>query len=109
MNSSENKEQAFDPIDKLIFEDGLRIRSVYFDKDLDVMLILLNNKKVLERKISITERLKQASEEQLKKYELSRTGIHWPELDEDLSLRGFLKEEVLKVISPDYDHLTLFD
>lgn len=99
MNSLENKANVFDPIDKLIFEDGLRIRSVYFDKELDVMLILLNNRKVLERKISITERLKNASVEQLKKYELSRTGIHWPELDEDLSLRGFLKEEVVNAIS----------
>lgn len=35
-------------------------------------------------------RLAQASDEQRMKYELSRSGIHWPELDEDLSFEGFL-------------------
>lgn len=98
MNTSANNPWEFDPIDKMIFEEGIKIMSVYFHKDLDVMLILLSNRKILERKISITKRLAEATEEQLYKYEISRTGIHWPELDEDLSLRGFLKEEMLKAI-----------
>lgn len=98
MNTSANQYWNFDPIDKMIFEDGIRIVSVFFHKELDVMLVLLNNKKILERKISQTHRLLQATETQLNRYELSRTGIHWPELDEDLSLRGFLKEEMLKAI-----------
>ncbi len=98
MNTSTNQLWTFDPIDKMIFEDGIKIVSVFFHKELDVMLILLNNKKLLERKISQTQRLAQATESQLNQYELSRTGIHWPELDEDLSLRGFLKEEMRKAI-----------
>ena len=73
----------------MIFEDGLKIVTVFFHKDLDVMLILLSNKKILERKISVAKRLAQASEQQLMCYQLSRTGIYWPDLDEDLSLRGF--------------------
>jgi hypothetical protein len=70
----------------------------FFNQDLDIMLILLNNKKILQRKVSMTERLKSASLEQLQNYEVSRTGIHWPDIDEDLSLRGFLKEEMLNVL-----------
>ena len=35
-------------------------------------------------------RLARASDEQRMKYELSRSGIHWPELDEDLVSRAFL-------------------
>ncbi len=98
MNTSANHQWDFDPIDKMIFEDGIKITSVFFHKELDVMLILLNNRKILERKISLTHRLAQANEVQLKQYQLSRTGIHWPELDEDLSLRGLLKEEMLKAV-----------
>ncbi len=98
MNTSANTQWDFDPIDKMIFEDGLKIMSVYFHKDLDVMLILLNNRKILERKISQTTRLAHATEIQLHNYQISRTGIHWPDLDEDLSLRGFLKEEMVKAI-----------
>jgi hypothetical protein len=95
MNILENKKWDFDPIDKMIFEEGLRIKMVYFVQDMDLMLIVLNTRKVLERKISMSGRLASATQEQLTHYEISRTGIHWPELDEDLSLRGFLKDEML--------------
>lgn len=98
MITSKNKDWSLDQIDRQIFEEGLRITSVFFNQELDTMLILLNNKKVLQRSISMTERLKSASLEQLQNYEISRTGIHWPEIDEDLSLRGFLKEEMLNVL-----------
>jgi hypothetical protein len=98
MSISKNKDWSFDQIDRQIFEEGLEIKSVFFNKDLDIMLILLNNRKVLQRKISMTEKLKSASIDQLHNYEISRTGIHWPDIDEDLSLRGFLKEEILYVL-----------
>jgi Protein of unknown function (DUF2442) len=98
MNTSTKSKWNLDPIDKMIFEEGIKIQSVYFHKELDVMLILLNNRKIIERRISITERLAKADDNQLQQYQLSRTGIHWPALDEDLSLRGFLKEEMLKSI-----------
>jgi hypothetical protein len=94
----ENKKWNFDPLDKMIFEEGLRIKSVYFEKDLDVMLVLLNTKKIIQSKISYYKRLKNATEGQLQEYQISRTGIHWPALDEDLSLRGFLKEEMLRAV-----------
>jgi len=27
------------------------------------------------------------------------TGVHWPDIDEDLSLKGFLQDEVRKVVA----------
>jgi Protein of unknown function (DUF2442) len=98
MSTLLDKRWELDAVDKMIFEEDLKIRSVYFDLELDLMLIVLSNKKILKRSIGITQRLKKASEQQLKNFEISRTGIHWPELDEDLSLRGFLKEEMLNAI-----------
>ncbi len=39
------------------------------------------------------KRLRSATEEQLMKYELldGGVGVHWPDLDEDISIRGFLR------------------
>lgn len=34
-------------------------------------------------------RLREASSEQLSHYRLSRVGIHWEEIDEDLGFEGF--------------------
>ncbi len=97
--STSNKKWDLDEIDRRIFEGGLRITEIYFNKELDSMIVLLNNHKVLQRRISTFPRLAKASLNELQNYEISRTGIHWPALDEDLSLRGFLKEEMLEIIS----------
>ena len=35
-------------------------------------------------------RLARGTEEQLSRIEISPFGVHWPELDEDLSIRGLL-------------------
>ena len=83
MNTSTDIRWSLDPIDKMIFEEGIKIVSVYFHRELDVMLILLSNRKILERRISQSKRLAQAEKDQLTQYQLSRTGIHWPGLDED--------------------------
>jgi hypothetical protein len=86
----------YDPIEKLIFQDGLRIKALHLHKDIDLMLIVLNNGKVLKRKISASELLKLASTEQLNDFRMvgNGAGIHWQQLDEDLSLKGFLQEEL---------------
>ncbi|MDD4193352.1 MAG: DUF2442 domain-containing protein [Mangrovibacterium sp.] len=95
MNTSMGNRDRFDPIDKMIFEGGLRIQKLFFDKELDLMLIVLNSKKVIKESISKFKLLKDASDAELEEYEISRTGVHWPSLDEDLSLRGFLKTAML--------------
>ncbi len=48
------------------------------------------------------ERLKNVTEEQLRNYRLiaDGEGVHWPDLDEDISIRGFLRhaEEPLETL-----------
>jgi len=96
MNTSNKivNKAATDPLDRLIFEDGLRIKTLWFDQDLNLIVVLLNNKKILQRPISDFAKLKNATSEQLKNYQTDGIGVHWPDLDEDLSLRGFLKHEL---------------
>lgn len=99
MNNSKDK-IATDPIDQLIFEGGLRKKSVWFDRELDLIVVLLNNKNLLKRPLSDFERLTNASVQQLQQFENDGIRIHWLELDDDLSLRGFLKNELAKMYKP---------
>lgn len=88
---------TFDPLEQVIFKNDLRIKALHIHRDLDLMLLVLSNGKVLKRKISQSSKLlKTATENQLKDYRLigRGAGIHWPQLDEDLSLKGFLQEEL---------------
>ena len=98
MNSFVNQ---YDPIEKLIFQDGLRIKALHLHKDIDLMLIVLNNGKVLQRKLSSSELLKKANTEQLNDFRLigNGAGIHWPQIDEDLSLKGFLQDELAQFVT----------
>ncbi len=88
INTSQNR---FDALDQLIFEENLSIIAVDIHIDTDLMWIILNTKAILHQKISNYARLENASENELKQYELiaGGKGIHWPLLDEDLSLKGF--------------------
>ncbi len=100
MNTFNNN---FDELEQIIFEGGLRLVGIHFQKEVDLMMIVLNNKKVLTRQISKYKNLENASLDQLKNYRLISMGIgvHWPDLDEDLSLKGFLKEEISHLVVPD--------
>ena len=89
-----------DALDRLIYEEGLRIKHLYFAKELDLMLLVLNNKKVMKRAISEFKRLASATEEQLHHFENDGIGVHWPDVDEDLSLRGFLQYELIHMDQP---------
>ena len=87
---------GMDELEQRIHAGGLRIKTLHFHSDMDLMLIVLNNKKVLSYPISLSHRLSQATEEQRNNYQLigNGIGIHWPDVDEDLSLKGFLRREV---------------
>jgi hypothetical protein len=89
--------RATDPFDKLIFDKGLRVQQILADKDLDTMLILLNNAQALQVPIHHFERLKNASQDDLNKWELTGNGvgIRWGNIDEDLSLKGLIKQSAL--------------
>jgi hypothetical protein len=82
-----------DAIDRLIYQNGIRIKQVLIDKDLDLLLVLLNNRKIIKYPISIHKELVQALNHQLINFTNDGFGIHWPDLDMDLSLYGFLNYE----------------
>ncbi len=109
MSTLKNKKtdiRAKDPIDILIFEKGLRIKKVIIDKELDLIGIILNNGKILESKISHYPKLKNAPEQELENWQLisKGIGITWKNLDEDLSVKGFIHtvaiNEMLEHLQP---------
>jgi energy-converting hydrogenase Eha subunit G len=85
--------RAKNPIDILIYEDGLRIKNVVIDRELDLIGVILNNGKIIEDKISFYPLLKNANEKQLNNWRLisGGIGISWGEINEDLSLKGFIE------------------
>ncbi len=102
--------RAKDPIDILIFEKGLRIKSVVIDKELDLIGVILNNGKILDTKISQYLRLKNATSKEGEKWQLTNKGIgiRWENLDEDLSVKGFIQtvaiHEMLNICSLPQDN-----
>ena len=64
------------------------------------MLILLNNGHALNVPISHFKRLKAASQTELEQWTLSGNGvgIRWEAIDEDLSLKGLIKDSALTSI-----------
>jgi hypothetical protein len=88
-----------DEIDLLISNQNLCISALAFFRHLDLMLVVLNNRTVLSRRLSAYVFLENASDEFLNNYQLQFSGVHWPDLDADLSLRGFVMEEMIKSIT----------
>jgi len=99
INNSQNK---FDAIEGLIFSNNLRIKSLDIRPELDMMNIALNTGFIIRTNLTSFPTLKKAPKTKLRNYKLigNGTGIHWPSLDEDLSLKGFLKDELLKIVTP---------
>lgn len=97
MNTSTNN---YDALEQLIYQEGIRIQSVDMHSEIDMFLIYLNTGTLLKEPLSRYPSLSAASVEQLSSYELigGGTGIHWPELDEDLSLKGFLRNSLKDLI-----------
>jgi Protein of unknown function (DUF2442) len=55
------------------------------------IILRMKSGRVIRFAAASNPRLAKASPRQLRKMELSPFGVHWPELDEDLSFRGLLK------------------
>jgi hypothetical protein len=89
-----------DYADRFIEEEKIKIDNILIDKKHDHLFFILNNGLTIQEKISKYPLLKNASEVKLKKYKLYAGGtcVEWNELDEDLSLRGLLKETVFEPI-----------
>lgn len=63
-------------------------KSVRFDDD--SMWVSLSDGRVLSVPLAWFPRLLDASESQRQQVEISRTGLHWDGLDEDISVEGLL-------------------
>ncbi len=90
MNTSHNK---YDAIENIIFKEGLRITSLKLSPDSDKLLIHLNTNLTFVTPVKNYKALKNASVKHLRNYRLvgSGVGIHWPDLDEDLSFKRIFK------------------
>ena len=99
VNNTGNK---FDALERLIFSNNLRIKRLDIRPELNIMNITLNTGFVIRTNISSFPSLKKAPRAKILNYKLvgNGTGIHWPSIDEDLSLKGFLRDEILKVVKP---------
>ncbi len=97
MNTLQNN---YDSIERIIFEEGLQIQKVEVHKEIDKILIFLNTNHILITPVSRYQSLKNASKMNLQKFEIiaGGSGIHWTVLDEDLSLKGFLKDALLMML-----------
>lgn len=86
--------RATDPFDQLIFERSLRIRHLLLDKDMNLMVMVLSSGIIVKSKLSDFPKLQRASLKHLNNWQLIGGGvaIEWPDLNEDLSLKGFVKK-----------------
>ncbi len=88
-----------DAIEAIIYGTGLRISLLEFYPELDLMIIVLNSGKILRQSISYSKRLAGIDKNSLTNYSLigGGVGVHWPAVDEDLSLKGFLLDELKRI------------
>ena len=70
-----------------------RVSSVRVDDD--YLRVVVNDVEYwlsMAKIATYSDRLLKATREQREKYEVSTTGIHWPALDEDLSINGLIRD-----------------
>ena len=92
----QNKRSS-DPFDVLIHEKQLRIKNVLIDKELDLVIVVLNNGFIIKEALSDYSALRKATVKNLNDWRLisGGIGISWEKINEDLSLKGFLKNGAL--------------
>ena len=81
-------------------EKAYNITEIKFEKD---YLILVADNQTIKLKLgNISDKLKYATEQQRNDYKISPSGygIHWRQLDEDLSINGLLKANKTVSASP---------
>jgi hypothetical protein len=115
MSTSNNKvvnKRAKDPVDRAIFEKGLRIVQVLPVKKQDSLIVFLNNGTPINVRLSQYHRLKRATQPQLDAWKLisNGMGIEWSDIDEDLSLKGLIQQLILqntlRFVAGDYNYAT---
>jgi len=58
--------------------------------DEENLFLCVENKNIFKQSLNDYPRLKKATEEQKGRWKLSNIGIHWKEIDEDISFESFL-------------------
>jgi len=99
LNNKEDRisnKRSNDPFDTIVFEKGVCIHKLYADFEFKLIIILLNTGKAFKFSIKQFPKLNKASQSELNNFELigDSVGIHWKGIDEDLSLKGIIKEAV---------------
>jgi hypothetical protein len=74
-------------------EKAYNITEIKFENN--NIILVINNQKVKFKLEDISEKLAHANEQQRNDYKISPSGygIHWKQLDEDLSINGLLKTD----------------
>ena len=70
--------------------ESYKINEIYFEKD--NLVLILNDQKYLFKIEEISDKLYKADEKDRNNFKVSPSGygIHWPSIDEDLSINGLL-------------------
>lgn len=81
-----------DVIDQWILHDSLRITGLHFDSDTQQLTIEMSTKASITFPLSAFPSFLNASLQARSNFSITGDGIgvHWLDLDEDLSLKGFL-------------------
>ncbi|MDR3184441.1 MAG: DUF2442 domain-containing protein [Prevotellaceae bacterium] len=69
-------------------EPEMKIKQLWFDNN--KVFILTEDGKELWQSLLWYHRLQSATDEQRSNYNISYSGIHWPDVDEDISFESFL-------------------
>ena len=82
--------------EEIILEREPTILELTIDEDL--LTVKISDGRIISVPIAWFPRLRDATREQLKNFELSpaRYGIHWPDIDEDISIKAFLYPSIKK-------------
>jgi hypothetical protein len=76
----------------------MKAKKVWFDKD--NILILTDNNETLCQPLRYYPRLKKATKKQRENYEIGHFGIHWADIDEDVSFESFYYDNEQPCESP---------
>jgi hypothetical protein len=71
--------------------DSIDLKPVAVDFTIDELLVPLADGRTIPTPLSWYPRLRNATAEARQRFELKATGIHWPDLDEDLGIAGMLR------------------
>ncbi len=95
---STSDKRAIDPLDKLVHEANVGVKHVIIDRDLDLILVVLTSGGILRVRLSDHPVLNKASNTEINDWRIiaKGIGIHWNQLDEDLSVKGMIRQSALE-------------